>query len=303
MTPRLTVVLAVDAFSTARRITAALLEQTIAAQIELVLVGPAVVIPDEELKGLGAVRALRHSGLDLAGARAAGTLAATAPVIYIAETHAFPRPAALEILTESIEAGAAAVMPRFANANPATARSWASLFSTYGGFVDRNPRQLRHVSLHNGAFRADVLARVAADPDDLVYGIGLSRELRAERLSMRYVPEAVVDHENVASVRGVLVDRLLGSRIAAGLRARRWGTPRRALYVLGAPLLPVPLVARILRSPAWRERRRELPRGTATVLALSTVLVAVGELMGYVAGVGRASERHVPLELHRERYT
>ena len=47
---------------------------------------------------------------------------------------------------------AAAAVPRLANANPASLRSWVSIFSTYGAFIGTVERRLAVVPLHNAAF-------------------------------------------------------------------------------------------------------------------------------------------------------
>ena len=60
------------------------------------------------------------------------------------------------------------------------------------------------------------------------------------------------------------------------------------------------MVGRILRSDGWKELHRSVPRGTAAAIALFAALQALGELAGYVGGVGASESRHVDLELHRE---
>ncbi len=81
-------------------------------------------------------------------------------------------------------------MPRIVNANPATARSWATLFCSYGSYTGSRPRRLAAVALHNGAFERRALTSVAERPSDLVYGVGLSRTLAAQGSDMQFVPAA-----------------------------------------------------------------------------------------------------------------
>jgi hypothetical protein len=300
--PTVSVVLAVDTYSTGARTVEAVREQTIAERLELVLTGPSIRIPPGATGEIAAVRTVDVPFEPLSSARAAGIAAARGRVVYVAETHGFPRPDCLQRLVDAIEDGAAAAMPRIVNANPGTMRSWASLFATYGGFTGSVPRRLQAVALHNGAFDRTVLQRVAKRPADLIYGVGLTEALRAASLEMRFVPAAVVDHLNVVSPKGILADRLVGGRLWASMRAMRWPASRRAVHALGTPLAPVVMLGRILRSDGWREHRGILPRGTAAVLAAYAALQALGELAGYVGGPGSAEHRHVDLELHREAF-
>jgi hypothetical protein len=222
--------------------------------------------------------------------------------VFVAETHGFPRPDCLELLLEAIDAGAAAVMPRLVNANPATARSHASLFATYGAYTGTRARPLGVVALHNGMFDRARLASVAERPPDLVYGVGLTEALTREGAEMRFVPEAIVDHLNVVRPRGVLADRLVGGRLWAGMRSRSWSASRRAAHVAGAPIAPVVMAGRIFGSDGWRALRREAPRGTAALVVAFAALQTVGEIAGYLAGPGESERRHIDLELHREAY-
>jgi hypothetical protein len=138
--PTVSVVLAVDTYSTGARTVEAVREQTIAERLELVLTGPSIRIPPGATGEIAAVRTVDVPFEPLSSARAAGIAAARGRVVYVAETHGFPRPDCLQRLVDAIEDGAAAAMPRIVNANPGTMRSWASLFATYGGFTGSVPR-------------------------------------------------------------------------------------------------------------------------------------------------------------------
>jgi hypothetical protein len=298
--PLVSVVLALDSFATGKKAIAALRGQTIADRLELVLAGPDLEIPASVRDGFESVSTVDVPVEPLSAARAAAIGTARAPTVFVAETHGFPRPDCLQRLAAAVGSGAAAAVPRLVNANPETLRSWASLFSTYGAFTGTVERRLAVVPLHNAAFDRAVLAPIARRPEDLVYGVGVTDALRAAGAEMRYVPEAVIDHQNVVRPGGILMDRLVGGRLWAGVRSRHWSTRRRALHAVGTPLAPAMMVGRIIRSDGWQQLRRSVPRGTAAAIVLFAALQALGELAGYVGGVGASEGRHVDLELHRE---
>lgn len=296
------VVLVVDVPATGASTVDALRRQTLAARLELVLVGPRIQTPPDFADGLGACATVDAPTHPLSAARAAGILVSSGRAVFVAETHGFPRRDCLERLLHAIDAGAAAAMPRLVNANPQTARSYASLFATYGAFTGETPLRLEQVALHNGMFERRCLAHVAAHPPDLVYGVGLSDALAREGAEMRFVPDAVVDHLNVVRPRGILADRLIGGRLWAGMRSRSWSASRRAAHAVGAPLAPVVMSGRIFGSDGWRVARGDTPRGTAALVILFAALQSVGEVAGYVRGQGDAERQHIDLELHREAY-
>lgn len=298
--PRVSVVLAVDELATGLEVLAALAAQTIAAQLEVVLVGPGLAASAARFPAFASVVCVDRPVTPLSDARAAGILAGSAPLVFVAETHGLPRPDCLEQLAAACEAGADAAMPRFRNANPATARSWASLFATYAAFTGSDGGPVPGVSLHNGLFRRGPLAAVAAErPQGLVYGVGVSDELRRRGGRMVYVPRAEIDHLNVTRLRSLLFDRYAGARIWAGSRASLLSPAARAARILAFPVVPLLFLRAVVGTAGWRELRGERPRGTSAVLALGTVPTAVGEVLGYAAGVGSAAAQHVDLELHR----
>ena len=296
------VVLAVDRFATGRPTIEALRAQTIAERLELVVVGPGVEEPAGAGDGLAALATIDLPTHPLSGARAAGIAAARGRAVFVAETHGFPRPDCLERLLGAIDGGVGAAMPRIVNANPETARSYASLFATYGAYTGEKAMSLGQVALHNGMFDRERLVAVARHPPDLVYGVGLTATLRHAGTEMRFVPHAVVDHLNVVRPRGIIADRLIGGRLWAGMRSRSWSVPRRAAHVAAAPVAPAVMARRIFGSDGWRGLGGETPRGTASLLVAFSALQAVGEVLGYARGAGDAELRHVHLELHREAY-
>jgi len=299
---RVSVVLALDTWETGIEAIEALRRQTIAGHIEVVLVGPGIVVPPGAAHGFAAVLTVECPIHPLSVARARGIRAAREAVVYMAETHGFPQPDCLERLADALGGEVVAAMPQIVNANPETSRSWASLFATYGAFTGDRARSASYVALHNGAFRATFLQRVAARPEDLVYGVGLTQTIQREHLQAVYVPDAVVPHLNVERLAGVVMDRVVGGRLWAGIRSRGWSGPRRAVHAALFPIGAAVMTWRVLRSDGWRRHRGSTPWGVSALVAIWAGLQSCGEVAGYVTGPGDSERRHLPLELHRRAY-
>lgn len=94
MTARLSVIVATDEYRTIRYLIARLGEQTIRDQLEVVVVsltGRPVDVDTSDVESFAACRLVELGRpVTLWQARAAGVRIATAPIVQIAETHAFP---------------------------------------------------------------------------------------------------------------------------------------------------------------------------------------------------------------------
>src|SRR6478672_3500020 len=136
--PLLTVIVATDTLDRVERLLHSLAKQTIAEQIEIVLVMTTNPGP-EELERItrqahSVQTLLIESMVPLAGARARGVRIARAPFLFIAETHAYPDPELAERLIAALSSEYSVAVPGFRNANPMSSLSWAGFLSDYGAW-------------------------------------------------------------------------------------------------------------------------------------------------------------------------
>ncbi|MCP9484297.1 MAG: hypothetical protein MSC30_00385 [Gaiellaceae bacterium MAG52_C11] len=304
--PRVSFVVATDTLATVADLLEALRVQPSPDGIELVLACPsAAALGEDHESPVGRLEIVETGALaPLEEAFAAGVRAASAPVVVLGETHAFPAPGALEPLVRAIaEDGYAAVAPELRNANPESAASWASLMLTYGRALGGSRREVEELSTHNTAYRKDLLLAFGRElPALLRLGGGVDARLRAEGHRLLIEPSAIFAHLNVARLGSCVSDRFHAARCYAAARSGSWSRARRALYAAGSPLIPLVLGARIVRSPGWTAHRADLPRGVLFPFALSLAGLAAGELAAYAAGAGSSPERLVDYEIHRTRH-
>ena len=257
--PKLAVVLVSDTYPTIRPVIDRLRRQTVRDQIEIVLVAPSaaavrgVMTHREEFAG---IRILENSATNLAVARAAGIRAATAPFVFVGETHSYPHPGFAEALIAGFSGPWSTVVPAFGNANPNGVLSWAGFLSDYGRWLAGMPSgEISDFPIYNAGFRRSVLLALGDRlAPAFAHGDELCIALRAACHKAYFEQAARLDHVNVASLRHWVTERFVAGVLTATYRSSRWSLGRRALYVLGSPMLPLVLSRRVLAG-VWRTMR------------------------------------------------
>ena len=307
---RLSVILATDTYETIRPVIAHLHRQTVKNQLEIVIVAPMEGhrdLDDHETAGFAGVRMVElTSPLPLAAARANGVRAASAPLVFIGETHTYPHPNWAEALLEAFEHPWAAVVPAISNANPSGVLSWAAYFSAYGRWGEGRPAgEIPDPLIYNTAYRRSVLLELG---ERLDYALDPNTEELWPRLHARghraaFEPNARIAHVNVARLESYCDEMFLVGLVVGTHRALRWPWWRRALYVLGSPFIPAVLVGRLLGTVRRARHLQQLPPGILPAIVAGAVIKAAGELMGY-AGVApySAEARLTRIELHKVTY-
>ena len=139
----MSVILATDTWDTILPVIKRLNDLTARRRLEIVLVLPASqteTIGTESLTDFAVVRIVNvDPSTPLGAARAAGVRAATAPLVFIGETHSYPCSGMIEALTEAHASGWGVVVPSFANGNPDGAVSWAGFLTGYASWTDGKP--------------------------------------------------------------------------------------------------------------------------------------------------------------------
>ena len=305
----LSVVLATDEFSTIEPVVRRLRAQSVAGQLELVIVTPRPDAVRSEVADLGELAALLVVGVDglvpLTAARAAGVRAATAPVVFVGETHTYPEKGWAEALIDAHAGDWAAVVPGFGNANPSGALSWAAFLTDYGSWLSSlEAGEISRVPAYNTAYKRAALLEFGSRLDLLLTSSDeLLVDLRAAGGRFVFQPSARIDHLNVARPSAWLLERYVGGLLTANSRMERWSRGRRLLYAAGSPLIPAVVLARVARGVTAARRAHGVPLAVYPALVLGAVVSAAGELVGYLGGpVEWAERRMTEYELHRLRY-
>jgi hypothetical protein len=303
--PRLSFVVPTDSFATIADVAERLAAQSVAEDIELVVVCRAASELGEHARvGAVSVTVVEHPLLPLGEARAAGVRAAAAPVVAIGETHAFPAPGWGEHLIAAHDGPWSAVVPAITNANPGGAASWSIFLIDYGRWaLGDGAGEIDDPPSYNVSFKKADLVQLGDDLGRLLEpGAGLPDELRQRGRRSYHEPKARIEHLNLTRRRAWLHERFVGGRLLGSARRGRWPVARTLLYVFGSPLIPVARLVRTRHALARAARNGGLPRHTRAAVVVACVLWGAGELVGYVAGRGRAEAVMLDYELHKARY-
>jgi len=306
--PQMSVILATDTYDTVRAVVERLRRQTLRQEIELVLVAPSAAAVDSALayrEEFAAVKIIEAHFSDVSTARAVGIRSATAPLVYIAETHSYAQPHLAEILIPLLTSSWAAVTPAIGNANPKGALSWAAFLSDYGQWAEGLPAgEIPAPPPHNAVYRRDVLLELG-DRLDPALGLGdeLPRWLHDHGYRTYFEPAAQIDHVNVTRPGDWVRERFVSGWVIASHRAKRWSLARRLVYVGGSVLVPAVLMWRVLPGIWQSVRSRSLPPATIPAMVAAAILKSIGELCGYAGGAAAYAEYHMQeYEVHKLRY-
>jgi hypothetical protein len=309
-TPALSaIVITLGGFDVIRRTVQHLHDQSARDQIELLIVTPspdALEYDPQQVASFHSVRVIETGSINSTGeAYAAGVHQARAAVVVYVEEHSYPEPGWAAALIEAHDGPWDAVGGAMLNANPGSMVSWASMLTDFGpwiapaqgGEVDRLPP-------HHTSYKKAVLEE---------YGSRLAPLLEAETVLLSNLnkqgsglylePKAASRHVNMSKAASYMNGEFLGGRVYGSGRARShaWHM-RRVAYALGAPVILLVRLQRVMAQIQRCGRVRELIPKVLPPLMLGLVSHTVGEMAGYLFGEGQAAERRRSIELDRFRH-
>ena len=310
--PILSVLLPADMPDTIRGVLARLRNQTISNQIEVVISTPdphAFRTLEQKETAFTSVKIIAVDQLEPLGILRAGAVhAATAPFVFLGETHSF---AAVdnwaELLVSRHHEGWAVVVPGFRNANPKHLLSWAGFLLDYGNWQEETPAgEIEYWPLNNASCKRQALLDQGDSlTQDLSYGDQLILALRDAGHKVFLEPTAVLAHLNLSRAQPWFDERLVAGILIARYRSQQWSFTKRALYTLASPLIAFILFARVLGPTRQIIGSKKLSLRILPIMLAGTIVQSLGEMIGYSHLISDApSERRMTeYEIHKAKYT
>jgi hypothetical protein len=309
--PRISVIVVTDRYSTIRRVLRSLRSQTARSDMEVVIVMPAGLRGDDDVVSLdddfAALRIVEIPTVHpMPHARAAGIRAATAPIVFLGETHSFPEPEFFEAILDAHHGEVEVVVPGMSNANPENALSWGSFLADYGMWLDSLPAGLTGGGpTWNVAYLKSVLEEVDQRLElAMEHGDEMGRLLQLRGTRFRFEPRARLPHANVSLAKWWLEQRFLCGMLVGNARKNRWRIGRRLGYAVASPIIPFLSLYRLRHTLAALRSNRQLDASIVFTLFVGSVVRTAGEVVGYVRGAhAGAQERMDHYELHKLEFT
>ena len=302
------VVVTAQTFRNVRRTVRHLRQQTIASQMELIIVAPdRAAVADaapHELSGFGRVEYVEVGPLiDVDREAARAVPVATAPLIAFIEDHAFAEPQWAEAMVTAHRGPWVAVASTMVNANPERALSWCNLLVSYASSVEPVVEGEREaIPGHNLSYKREALLPFGDTlRDRIVREGGLLSELRSRGGRFLIAERARVHHINPSTIPATVEIRWHAGRLYGARRASsgQWGFARRALYVALGPLIPVVRFSRVTRELFGDHTRDEIARRVKPAIFAGLIVDALGQMAGYALGAGQSLAVLTRYELDR----
>ncbi len=225
---------------------------------------------------------------------------ATSEVIAQVEDHVFLHPDWTAAVLAAHGRPSAAVAPRLANANPATAISWANFMVSFSDAIAARPAgPVDSGPGHNTSYKTSVLRQYRDELPALYQSERVFHyRLRRDGHVILHEPHARQAHLNISVPREAVRHAFLGGILFGAYRGRAMSLVEKVARTILAPLVP----------PLRLWRTWQLLSGTADLTlparawALVPVLLvshAAGEAIGYWNLVGDIEAQYEHFELHR----
>jgi hypothetical protein len=239
-------------------------------------------------------------------AKATGVRHAAAPVIVFLEEHCRVWPGWASALIDAHRGPWAGVGAEVHNANPEVLLSRHIEVLNYSECLP--PAARREVAVlpgHNSSFKRDVLLGYGDRLVELLRAeIVLHTQLRRDGHRLLLEPAARFSHINETSLESAARGRFIWNRCYGWMRARTfgWSMPRRVVYIVSTPLIPVYSLSRLALF-AVRKRPALLPRliVASPMLFAMQLAAACGHSAGLLFGIGDAEARFTLYEMNEFR--
>ena len=305
--PVMSVILATpDCYETIRKTIRYLRTQTVKHQLEIIIVAPSARVlhlNESELKEFCRVRVVEAGQVASIGtANAKGIRQARAPIVALAEDHAFPAPEWAEALIAAHRHPWAAVGAVIRNPNdPTNVIAWADVLIGFGEYLaPGESRVVERLPGNNSSYKREVLLEYGSHLETMMETESLiHKDLRQKGHQLYLESSAQVSHLNFERVSSFLRVKYLSGRIFGAARARGWSLLYRLLYACGTPLIPLVRYRRLKKQWNSLRQRRRLPWGVMPMAWCGLLVSATGEMIGCCFGPGHAVRKRAKFEFHR----
>ena len=306
MKSKLSVILATpDNFQTIATTIGYLAQQSCKEVIEIVIVAPSkdLEVDDAKLAVFAHYQIVATDITTIGRANATGIRHAKSPIVALAEDHCFPAPDWAEHLIKRHEQPWAVVGPAVSNANPRSIVSWADFFIGYGPWLQPiSSQEMTFLPGHNSSYKKDILLEYGSKLDEMMEAeTVLHWDLHHQGHRLYLEAAAKTAHTNFSLWSSWLPLQYHNGRLFAGTRIQTMTTSKRFVYIVGSPLIPAVRLLRTVRTTRSAKLLRKLVCCFPALL-IGLSLDGLGQMAGYLWGIGNSSQKVREYEFHRKNH-
>lgn len=238
----------------------------------------------------------------IGSANAKGIRQATAPIVVLAEDHAFPAPGWAEALIAAHRYPWAAVGPVICNSNdPQNVIAWADFLIAFGEFLcPCESEVVERLPGNNSSYKRDLLLEYGSRLESMMETEALlQKDLQRKGYQLYLESGAQVFHLNFERMISFLSVKYLSGRVLGATRASDWSMFYRLYYVCGTPLIPLVCYLRLRKR--WKHLRGDIrwPFRVLPLIWCGLLINATGEMIGCCFGAGQSVKNLSIFEFHR----
>lgn len=206
-------------------------------------------------------------------------------IVVITTAHCIPDKDWLTRILKAHEAPAPAIGGAIENDESASIVDWAIYFCRYSPYMPPlREGFVSEIAGDNASYK-----RMYIDRCQNVWGNGfwepaVHAELKKAGLSLLLVPSIVIHYKRSFGFLSFIKQRFQHGMQFGGERASRLSMPKRVLYIVFSPTIPLMFLARITRQVLTKRRHVEKLLMAFPILVLFLLAWACGELVGYLRG-------------------
>jgi hypothetical protein len=298
------IVVVPDTYDTVRRTMSHLKAQTVAEQVEVILVAPSYQQLQLDESELACFHSWQVVEVGVVTSKKLGFIAgmrrAHAPIVALTEDHSFPDANWAEVLIDAHKQSWAVVGPSMRNGNPDNIVSRADFYQAYGEWAQPIlSGSVRHLPGNNSSYKRDILLKLGDKLEDLMQAESiLHRSLREQGYELLLESRTCTSHLNFSTWSSWIPVRYYIGRQFASTWAKSWPWPRRLLFTVASPLIPWVRLWRV------QKQIRRLQHGSLLLRVLPVLLAGLlieglGHMAGFALGAGNCIESLEEYEYHR----
>lgn len=256
--------------------------------------GVEIVVVDNSTDGATEIIRERFSGIEIVPSVPSalipelwktGIHRSTGDIVAITTAHCVPQKDWLSRILEAHESPVPAIGGAIENDESAGLIGWAIYFCRYSHYMlPFREGFVPEIAGDNASYKRAYIDRCPQVWRNGFWEPAVHAELKKAGLQLSLIPSIVVYHKRSFGFWGFMKQRLQHGRQFGGERACRFSIPKRALYSVLSPAIPLILLVRIARQVLTKRRHRRQLLLSLPILVLFLLAWTLGELIGYLWG-------------------